>query len=276
MSKNKEGYCHICGAYGSLSFEHIPPKKCFNNTRIESFLLFKDERNISQKGVGDYTLCKTCNNNTGAYYGNDYKDFIVKSFDVYEQILPGAKIIKYSAEIYPLRVFKQIVTIFCSYCPSGFFRKEYPSITRYLLSKEERCFPDDIRIFAFFPLFEDGLIIRTSGLISKMYFDNDGNSHNYNLSEFIFPPLGFFLTTGKAKIPNMYDLTFFNNFNYEDKIEIHFDIPFYPIVGWFPGDYRNKAEIYEANAQFNTGPVAGSPTSISMREFVNYKNRRKS
>jgi len=235
----------------------------------------KGEKNISQKGAGDYTLCESCNSKTGTYYGNDYKDFIVKSFDVYERIASGTKIIEYSAEIYPLRVFKQIVTIFCSYCPSGFFRKEYPAMARYILSKEERCFPDDIRIFAFFPLFEDGLITRTSGLISKMSFDGE-KPYGYHLSEFIFPPLGFFLTTGKVKIPNMYELTFFNNFNYEDKIEINFNTPLYPIVGWFPGDYRSKEEIDEANRKFNSGLTADSPTSISMKELLNHNNRRKS
>ena len=33
MSVKPEGYCHICGKYGKLSFEHIPPQKALNNNK---------------------------------------------------------------------------------------------------------------------------------------------------------------------------------------------------------------------------------------------------
>ena len=28
------GTCHICGANGKLSFEHVPPKRAFNNKQV--------------------------------------------------------------------------------------------------------------------------------------------------------------------------------------------------------------------------------------------------
>lgn len=36
MKKNQEGYCHICGKYGKLTFEHIPPEKALNNSKAMS------------------------------------------------------------------------------------------------------------------------------------------------------------------------------------------------------------------------------------------------
>ena len=33
MSKKQEGFCHICGRYGKLTFEHIPPKKALNSKK---------------------------------------------------------------------------------------------------------------------------------------------------------------------------------------------------------------------------------------------------
>ena len=33
MREKPEGYCHICGKYGKLSFEHIPPQKALNNNK---------------------------------------------------------------------------------------------------------------------------------------------------------------------------------------------------------------------------------------------------
>jgi len=32
--RSVEGTCHISGVHGKLSFEHVPPKKAFNNKRV--------------------------------------------------------------------------------------------------------------------------------------------------------------------------------------------------------------------------------------------------
>ncbi len=32
--KRREGTCHICGCYGPLSFEHIPPHAAFNDRPV--------------------------------------------------------------------------------------------------------------------------------------------------------------------------------------------------------------------------------------------------
>jgi hypothetical protein len=35
MAKKKiEGICRICGCYGPLTFEHVPPRKAFNNRPV--------------------------------------------------------------------------------------------------------------------------------------------------------------------------------------------------------------------------------------------------
>ena len=31
MKRYEEGFCHICGRYGKLSYKHIPPLKALNN-----------------------------------------------------------------------------------------------------------------------------------------------------------------------------------------------------------------------------------------------------
>ena len=37
MNKNRIGYCHICGTYGKLSFEHIPPESALNRKRAKVY-----------------------------------------------------------------------------------------------------------------------------------------------------------------------------------------------------------------------------------------------
>lgn len=53
-----------------LSFEHFPPESCFNDGKV------KIANKISQRGIGDYTLCDSCNNNTGKWYVKDYKKLV--------------------------------------------------------------------------------------------------------------------------------------------------------------------------------------------------------
>ena len=31
MARSNTGFCRLCGNYGKLTFEHIPPKAAFNN-----------------------------------------------------------------------------------------------------------------------------------------------------------------------------------------------------------------------------------------------------
>lgn len=82
MGKEKHyGRCHICGKQVELTFEHIPPENALNSGRakicngIEMLKKYRGEKHQyrdSQRGMGDYTLCEQCNNNTGAWYANEY------------------------------------------------------------------------------------------------------------------------------------------------------------------------------------------------------------
>lgn len=75
MPRERRGKCYICGRIGKLSFEHIPPRKAFNERPVikaqfeELVGLGPDEPitgQIQQRGRGEYTLCPRCNNNTGS------------------------------------------------------------------------------------------------------------------------------------------------------------------------------------------------------------------
>lgn len=61
----KEGYCVICGSYGKLSKDHVPPKKC-NNLKDHELKPFGATRpqkkgTTSQGGTHFRTLCSKCN-----------------------------------------------------------------------------------------------------------------------------------------------------------------------------------------------------------------------
>ena len=127
--KNIKGKCRICGKIGPLTYEHVPPRKTFNSNKAfihmgEEILkqdalgfpweLPKLKGKQLQRGIGGYTLCGKCNNDTGAYYGDAFVDFIRKGY----RETHNKKYINNSwatitlDEIYPLRIIKQIIYTF--------------------------------------------------------------------------------------------------------------------------------------------------------------------
>src|SRR5215213_3546525 len=93
MSKKKTvGNCSICGNYGQLSFEHLPPRAAFNKATVIQYKL-EDVVNTSRKskgkpkqgGTGAFTLCENCNNMTGGLYGKEYVKWTRNCFDILRQ-----------------------------------------------------------------------------------------------------------------------------------------------------------------------------------------------
>ena len=75
----KNGFCRICGNYRKLTVDHIPPKSCGNNNRIQ--IRYKGGTIISQNGLNCKTICEDCNNKL---FGSNYDKVLVK---LYNEIL---------------------------------------------------------------------------------------------------------------------------------------------------------------------------------------------
>ena len=129
MSNKHEGVCHICGKYGELTFEHIPPEKAFNSQRAkiysgdEALKRSKGEpsRYLNfQKGMGKYSLCQSCNNDTGAWYAHTYCDFamdVIKSLHKNKPLEHGDVVEFIFRECPVLQIVKQVIAMFCSLLP---------------------------------------------------------------------------------------------------------------------------------------------------------------
>jgi hypothetical protein len=87
-----DGYCHLCGRYGKLSFEHVPPEAAFNGrpVRVRTGMQVvtvdpDDERGkTNQRGAGAHTLCEPCNTTTGSWYGSAYVDWAFQSLHLFD------------------------------------------------------------------------------------------------------------------------------------------------------------------------------------------------
>lgn len=276
--KSKLGDCHICGMYRELSFEHVPPKAAFNNHRVAGKHILElinknpdhysdGKKHISQRGAGAYTLCKKCNNDTGTWYGDAFANFAHQSLDILKHA-NGQPLLYYPFRIYPLRVIKQIITMFFSINKDQ-FRFSHPDLVKFVLNKNERYLSPDIRILVYFTLgpharFLGGTSMGTLGSVNPDEINRDMLDDMLNqysrdypkslyLSEIAFPPLGYVLSFGLEPLDDeLADISFFAKYHYNDWKSIYLKLPVNPVHTWYPGDYRSKKEIrnnFEENTQ---------------------------
>jgi len=192
--------CWICQTVGPLTFEHVPPRRAFNDRRIfeadvQELLNGKwspgqapGKGKWEQKGAGRYSLCEHCNNTTGSWYGSAYVEFAQRGAELMSASL-GELSLAYPFEIYPLRVIKQLAVMFFTACGPG-LSKAHPDLVRFVLNRDMRNFPGDLGLFAYFHHPTKSTSIRQSGVTGRLSLD--GGSDTF--AEIAFPPFGFVLS----------------------------------------------------------------------------------
>ncbi len=248
MSRPKQyGICHICGKYRKLSFEHVPPQKAYNNepahmAKGEEFIRnitkanFEDiKTRIYQRGSGGYTLCEKCNNDTGSWYGNSYLDWVYQAASIIHYT-SGKPTLHYPYFIFPQRVIKQIVCMFFS-ANGPEFRKLHPELVKFVLNREHKYIEDSLRIYCYY---NPTYVGRQTGV--SIIANTKGEFES--VSEISFFPFGYLMTIeSKKQRNNILDITFFSKYEYNDWVDLTFQIPCYSIATWFPGDFRTKEEV---------------------------------
>lgn len=147
------GKCALCGKECELTFEHIPPRAAYNSERarpvLGKILLSKEvlqfenrmpwdttglQYQNQQKGMGMFSLCADCNNNTGSWYGDAFVEFAKRAnvaMHKYPVEEDGQVVL---CDLYPLRIIKQILSMFCSI--NGAKCKELEPIREFVLNRD--------------------------------------------------------------------------------------------------------------------------------------------
>ena len=192
------GVCHICGKHGKLSFEHVPPESAFNRRKVTTpdvkrvFQLtnLDDLTSLagkqSQRGQGGYTLCDSCNNLTGRWYGANYATWVYQGA-AYLGKSEGLLRLSYPYYLFPLRVIKQIICMFFS-VNSQRFRECHPELEKFILNKKEKYLPQYVRLYAGYVQSDRSRLAGVTGSIDFV----DGVSRIY--SEISFPPFSYILS----------------------------------------------------------------------------------
>lgn len=284
----KYGECALCGKACELTYEHIPPRNSFNTKSVKSYsgdkILFDNDRlpweveglkymNL-QKGSGRYSLCRECNNNTGAWYANTYKEVayvIAQALSKSkEESISGIKI----ESIYGVRFIKQIISMFCSVNDKSFLQKhinqhieEYEE-SQTLLGKTIIDSKNGLRQAALsigelrnFVLNKDSTELDKSRFKLCMYITDSAiskfvgitaaidlkNNDFTILSEITAWPFGFILyfnPSDKLKFEGV-DITPLSDLEYDEKVNIEFPFIVNEMNTVLPLDYRSKNQIKE-------------------------------
>ena len=201
MGKREIGYCHICGKYGELSYEHIPPENALNSNKViiytgdDVIKRHKGEKSryiCRQQGMGKFSLCKECNNKTGSWYVPQYSD-VAKSVARYlyeNDELKHGDILGLLFSKFPALAFvKQVITMFCSLLPVEEVKRL--GFDKLLLNRESNNVDSslfDLRIYLT-PINVGQLMIGPSGVLYK----NDIGIEVKWVSDLGVYPFGFIL-----------------------------------------------------------------------------------
>jgi len=252
----EKGICHICGEFKDLTFEHLPPKKACNNSRAKIYSgdevmkqvtgtikpwEYKDmQYTYEQKGIGIHSLCEECNNITGKWYANEY---IKISNSILEYIsdkdinnIIGLKL--NFKEIYPLRFVKQVVSMFASTFPEETI-KDNPELMNFILKRDNKSLDTSKYRISMYILKTKKVAWSGINVIGNIRM-----SEMKTVASLELYPLGFeFEFEPHGKSENLDIMSFANDFEYNDKVNMNMVIPARERNTPFPCDYRTKEEI---------------------------------
>lgn len=243
------GKCALCGKERELTFEHIPPRAAFNKKRVKAVngMHFMTRDGLPweieglpysnlQKGMGWYTLCRECNNNTGAWYAVEYVTFAMVAATALQrrkaQEINGFECRKF----HPLRFIKQVLSMFCSLNIND---SALDDIRELVVNKTQKGIDKSkIKVCMYFTESNLGKFAGRTVLANL-------NTGITVLSEIAVAPLGFVLYYEPSETGTFFgmDITNFCNYGYDDCVPVKFPLLVYEVNSWLPGDTRTKEEI---------------------------------
>ena len=268
-NKNKScDICALCGKKRKLTFEHIPPRAALNNKPVkvvtgEALINQIGDSNklpwdmngvqytINQKGSGRYSLCEECNNKTGHWYGAEYKKFTGTALSIVfdENVNTNSNEINAVeiSSIYPLRVIKQILSMFCSISGAN---KKMQTIRNFVLDKEIVGLPRDRYKLCMY--FTQSSLARQYSMFVICSNGKNG-THMQMISEITALPLGFILYFDPKPddLCKGFDITCFSNYHYDEICNVTLPLILYEINSTLPLDFRTKDEIKQTISENN-------------------------
>lgn len=247
------GKCALCRQERELSFEHIPPRAAFNSKPVKTVsgdkiihdpnrmpwdtegLEYRDQ----QRGMGLFSLCDSCNSIT-ACYGTAYKR-VAKAADILlSKPIPENFDVAIIKDIFPLRLIKQVSSMFCSI--NNFEDSRLSDLRQFVL--EQRKVGLDKSKYKLCMYFTRSKY-RKYAPLTVVLREIDKKPETIVVSEITAYPLGFVLFFNPTDTLNYdgIDITGFADFDYDEKVSIQMPICILEMNDLFPTFYRTQDEI---------------------------------
>lgn len=238
----RKGICHLCGKGGLLTFEHVPPRAAFNDhpvllATMSDYLAGDGKRRESQRGFGAWTLCGSCNSSSGAWYAPELIRWCRTGMEVLWRVPVGAREITITFfNVYPLRLIKQVATMFFSANPPP-FHKIHEELARLILNRDQTGLPDgyDFRLTLF-----RGPIARQTGVVG--IFNVDAGRIE-TVSEIARPPFAYNLFFDGAPEGTLGYIGHFGSFGYDQRTDITVTLAVGEGHTPYPRDFRRRGEV---------------------------------
>lgn len=241
------GTCHICSAEGKLSFEHVPPRKAYNDHGVVWTTLDRwverqapdwqgQEGRKQQKGSGGYTLCERCNNSTGDWYAREYIAWAKAGIDLASQLPVGQISEMVLRQSRPCNFLKQVVAMLLSVNPPP-FADLHPELVQFV--KSRRSYGILSPKYDFFLTVVSGCNARFNAVSSI----GDFFTGKWQLlSEVAYAPFSVVMTINTGNEPlerEVGRISHFSHFRYDEVRDVRLRVGRGHITTPYSGDFRS-------------------------------------
>ena len=261
-----DGFCWLCGHYGKLTREHIPPRAAFNNNSVLLLAVEEKTRETGrlewsgkvEEGLIVRSLCSECNSRGGAKYGTHYIDFISRVAPIVERARDREQFIL-SGVRRPLSILKQIMQSFVSANGPNFVEAN-PWIRKFIRNSRNQEWSPELFAYIFATNTRGG---RKSGL--SAFFDF-GRKRIRTVAEFTFWPLGMVLSFDSLDEYPVTPIHHWAQYDYSWPGQLDINLVVNPTSSAYALDFRTWAEMNRDAARIEPRPkVAGETLREVMR-----------
>jgi hypothetical protein len=230
--------CRVCGWYGQLTFEHVPPQCAFNSSpartyTLDQWMLFERGEQArwenDQRGSGYFALCDTCNNERGGkWYVPEFKEWAYLGADIVNNIREHPQRADIEAvnlkvsRCYPVRFIKQVVLMLLAINTSGFATDNEP-LRRFVVERGAVGLPDRYRLFLGIL---DEPVARHAGLYFPMHVDETGMT-GFAATDILYPPFSYTLTVDEpAASERPGEITQLASLGFEEQSDVELRLPY--------------------------------------------------
>lgn len=254
QSSKPQVRCSVCNQELKLTFEHIPPRSCYNQQQLmfhslDSIFEGHDGMKRYRKGLGKKTTCAKCNNEIANQYQRAFMDWTSKGMDLVEKIsdFKPNTFIYHNFILQPGLVAKQIAFMACACNDDDKSVSPQFRLLQLIASSPRTHIPlRDSRVYCY--LTDATSSPRLNGFMSPVHA---GRENQVVWAEIALCPFGYVVisegekTSKEAARIGLCDITRFFDYTPIELTSIYLRLPLLEPIGPSSLDYNLNTAVYD-------------------------------